>query len=76
MTTRNTFMLHSQYILGRFHADTGIIPAQFFLEGNTGGDKKSTHLCHILGGHGRTTMAAVVLSPEVLQSAGAASKTS
>lgn len=67
MTTRNTYMLHSQFILGRFHADTGITPAHYFLEANTGGDKKSSHLCHILGGHGRTTMAAVVLSPEVIQ---------
>jgi hydroxymethylglutaryl-CoA reductase (NADPH) len=67
MTTRNTYMLHSHFILPRFHADTQLTPAQFFLEANTGGDKKSSHLYHIHGGHGRTVIASVLLSEEVLR---------
>jgi hydroxymethylglutaryl-CoA reductase (NADPH) len=66
MTTRNTYLLHSEFILQRFHADTGITPAHFFLEANTGGDKKSSHLYHIEGGHGRTVIASVILTEEVL----------
>jgi hydroxymethylglutaryl-CoA reductase (NADPH) len=68
MTTRNTYLLHSQFILPRFHAATGIAPAHFFLEANTGGDKKIAHLQHIGGGHGRTVMASFVLTEEVAQS--------
>jgi hydroxymethylglutaryl-CoA reductase (NADPH) len=68
MTTRNTYLLHSQFVLPRFHAETGIAPAHFFLEGNTGGDKKLSHLRHIDGGHGRTVMASFVLNEEVAQS--------
>ena len=49
----------------RFHADTGIAPAHFFLEGNTGGDKKPSHLRHIAGGHGRTVLASCVLTETV-----------
>ena len=67
MTTRNTYMLHSEFILPRFHADTGIAPAHFFLEGNTGGDKKSSHLYHIHGGHGRTVVASVIITEDVAQ---------
>lgn len=67
MTTRNTYLLHSQFILPRFHAETGIAPAHFFLEANTGGDKKPSHLYHTHGGHGRTAMASVLLTEEVLQ---------
>jgi hydroxymethylglutaryl-CoA reductase (NADPH) len=67
MTTRNTYMLHSHFILPKFHEATHIAPAQFFLEANTGGDKKSSHLYHIHGGHGRTVVAAVMLSEEVLR---------
>lgn len=68
MTTRNTFLLHSQYILPRFSAEAGIAPAHFFLEANTGGDKKVSHLHHIAGGHGRTVLASFVLTEEVAQS--------
>jgi hydroxymethylglutaryl-CoA reductase (NADPH) len=68
MTTRNTYLLHSQFILPRFHAETGIAPAHFFLEANTGGDKKTSHLYHTHGGHGRTAMASILLTEEVLQS--------
>src|SRR5215831_18388600 len=67
MTTRNSYLLHSYYILPRFHAETGITPAHFFLEANTGGDKKSSHLYHIHGGHGRTVMASVIIREEVGQ---------
>jgi hydroxymethylglutaryl-CoA reductase (NADPH) len=67
MTTRNTYMLHSEFILGRFHADTGITPAHFFLEANTGGDKKSSHLYHINGGHGRTVIASVIITDAVAE---------
>jgi hydroxymethylglutaryl-CoA reductase (NADPH) len=65
MTTRNTYLLHSQFILQRFHADTGIAPAHFFLEANTGGDKKASHLYHIHGGHGRTVIASVIITEDV-----------
>jgi hydroxymethylglutaryl-CoA reductase (NADPH) len=68
MTTRNTYLLHSQFILPRFHAETGIAPAHFFLEANTGGDKKISHLYHTHGGHGRAAIASVLLTEEVLQS--------
>jgi hydroxymethylglutaryl-CoA reductase (NADPH) len=68
MTTRNTFLLHSQFIMPRFHTDTGIAPAHFFLEANTGGDKKVSHLRHTAGGHGRTVLATCVLTEEVAQS--------
>lgn len=66
MTTRNTYMLHANFILPRFHADTGIVPAHFFLEANTGGDKKSSHLYHLGGGHGRSVIASAILREEVL----------
>jgi hydroxymethylglutaryl-CoA reductase (NADPH) len=68
MTTRNTFLLHSQFILPRFSADAGFAPAHFFLEANTGGDKKVSHLRHIAGGHGRTVLASFVLTEDVAQS--------
>ena len=66
MTTRNTYMLHSHCILPRFHQDTGISPASFFLEANTGGDKKVSHLYHIQGGHGKTVFASAILSEKAL----------
>jgi len=67
MTTRNTYMLHSNLILPRFHQDTGISPASFFLEANTGGDKKASHLYHIQGGHGKTVFASLILSEKALK---------
>jgi len=67
MTTRNTYMLHSEFILNRFHSATGITPAHFFLEANTGGDKKSSHLYHTSGGHGRSVIASVVITDEVAE---------
>jgi hydroxymethylglutaryl-CoA reductase (NADPH) len=66
MTTRNTYMLHSHLILPQFHQDTGIRPASFFLEANTGGDKKVSHLYHIQGGHGKTVFASAILSEKAL----------
>jgi hydroxymethylglutaryl-CoA reductase (NADPH) len=67
MTTRNTYLLHSEYVLRRFHDDTGITPAQFFLEANMGGDKKVSELYHIAGGHGRSVLASVTLPAEVVE---------
>jgi hydroxymethylglutaryl-CoA reductase (NADPH) len=66
MTTRNTYMLHSHFVLPRFHQDTGISPSGFFLEANTGGDKKVSHLYHIHGGHGKTVFVSMILSERVL----------
>jgi hydroxymethylglutaryl-CoA reductase len=45
--------------------ETGVAPAHFFLEGNTGGDKKPSHLRHIARGHGRTVLASCVLTETV-----------
>ena len=67
MTTRNTYMLHSHVILPEFHKETGLAPVQFFLEANTGGDKKSSHLYHIGGGHGTTVIASTTVSEDVLR---------
>lgn len=66
MSTRNTYMLHAHFILPHLHADTGIVPAHFFLEANTGGDKKVSHLYHTRGGHGTSVAASVILTEEVL----------
>jgi hydroxymethylglutaryl-CoA reductase (NADPH) len=67
MSTRNAYLLHQHYVLPRFEAETGFVPTHFLLEANTGGDKKVSHLYHSRGGHGRTVVASVVVSEEVLE---------
>jgi hydroxymethylglutaryl-CoA reductase (NADPH) len=67
MTTRNSYVLTSHFILPRFYEKTGIKPSHYVLEANTGGDKKSSHLYHIGGGHGRSVIASATLSEAVMR---------
>jgi len=68
MSTRNTYLLHQNFVLPRLEAELGIQPTGYLLEANAGGDKKPSHLYHIQGGHGRMVVASCLITNDVLES--------
>lgn len=65
MMTRNAYALN-QEIVARMEKTIGISPDNIFLEANLGGDKKPSYE-YFHGGHGRTVLAHVNISHEILQ---------
>ena len=67
MVTRNAHALNQEFALPRLAAEVGLRPERVFLEANMGGDKKSSALYFIHGGHGKTVIAEATITDEALR---------
>jgi hydroxymethylglutaryl-CoA reductase (NADPH) len=63
MITRNSYALNQVFVLEH----SPVKPLRAYLEGNMGGDKKSSHRYFEGGGHGKTVIAEATLSEEAVR---------
>jgi hydroxymethylglutaryl-CoA reductase (NADPH) len=63
MMTRNAYALNMGYVMER----SPVKPERALLEGNMGGDKKSSHRYFERGGHGKTVIAECTLTDEAVR---------
>jgi hydroxymethylglutaryl-CoA reductase (NADPH) len=63
MITRNSYALNQVFVLEH----TPVKPRRVYLEGNMGGDKKSSHRYFESGGHGKTVIAECTLSEDAIR---------